>query len=56
MKSREKQLYDNLNDLLVHNVDAKYYMASEYLDICIRHRVRQEGDDCFLFLEDIPAL
>ncbi len=41
-KSRKKQLYDNLNDLLEHNVDAKYYMASGYLDTLIRHRARQE--------------
>ena len=42
-KSGKKQLYDNLNDLLEHNVDAKYYMASGYLDTLIKHRARQEG-------------
>ncbi|MCI8527461.1 MAG: DNA (cytosine-5-)-methyltransferase, partial [Oscillospiraceae bacterium] len=35
--------YDNLNDVLEHNVDAKYYMASGYLDTLIKHRARQEG-------------
>lgn len=42
-KSRGKQLYENLNDVLEHNVDAKYYMASGYLDTLIKHRARQEG-------------
>lgn len=42
-KSKEKQLYNNLNDLLEHNVDVKYYMASGYLDTLIKHRARQEG-------------
>lgn len=42
-KSGGKQLYDNLNDVLEHNVDAKYYMASGYLDTLIKHRARQEG-------------
>ncbi len=42
-KSREQDLYDDLNSLLEHNVDPKYYMASGYLDTLIRHRERQEG-------------
>lgn len=40
---REKAIYRDLNDLLEHNVPAKYYMASGYLDTLIRHRARQEG-------------
>lgn len=42
-KSREQSLYKDLNDLLEHNVEAKYYMASGYLETLIRHRARQEG-------------
>lgn len=37
------ELYHDLNDLLEHNVPAKYYMASGYLDTLVRHRARQEG-------------
>lgn len=39
----EKRLYDDLNDLLDKDVDAKYYMASGYLETLVKHRVRQEG-------------
>jgi DNA (cytosine-5)-methyltransferase 1 len=40
---RERQLYNNLNDLLEQDVDPRYYMASGYLDTLVRHRERQEG-------------
>ena len=36
-------LYRDLNDLLDRDVDAKYYMASGYLETLIRHRERQES-------------
>lgn len=39
----ERQLYGNLNDLLEHNVDPKYYMSSGYFETLVRHRERQEG-------------
>lgn len=39
----ENKLYGNLNDLLDKDVDAKYYMASGYLETLIRHRARQES-------------
>ncbi|MFR9284946.1 MAG: DNA cytosine methyltransferase [[Clostridium] scindens] len=42
-KSREQSLYKDINDLLEHNVEAKYYMASGYLETLIRHRAKQEG-------------
>jgi DNA (cytosine-5)-methyltransferase 1 len=42
-QGRERQLYTDLNDLLEHNVEPKYYMASGYFETLIRHRVRQEG-------------
>lgn len=38
----EDRLYEDLNDLLDKNVDAKYYMASGYLETLIKHRARQE--------------
>ncbi len=41
--ARAAELYHDLNDLLEHNVPAKYYMASGYLDTLVRHRARQEG-------------
>ena len=41
--SRAEEIYHDLNDLLEHNVPAKYYMASGYLDTLVRHRARQEG-------------
>lgn len=40
--ARAKEIYHDLNDLLEHNVPAKYYMASGYLDTLVRHRARQE--------------
>ena len=42
-KGRERQLYTDLNDVLEQNVEAKYYMASGYLDTLVRHRERQES-------------
>lgn len=30
--------WHNLNDLLEHNVDAKYYVVSEYLETLINYR------------------
>lgn len=42
-QARAEELYHDLNDLLEHNVPAKYYMASGYLDTLVRHRARQEG-------------
>ena len=39
----ERQLYEDLNDLLEPNVDPKYYMSSGYCETLIRHRERQEG-------------
>ena len=41
--ARAQEIYHDLNDLLEHNVPAKYYMASGYLETLIRHRARQEG-------------
>ena len=41
--ARAEEIYHDLNDLLEHNVPAKYYMASGYLDTLVRHRARQEG-------------
>ncbi len=41
-KGRELKLYDDLNDVLERDVEAKYYMASGYLETLIRHRERQE--------------
>jgi len=42
-KERAKKIYSDLNDLLEQNVEAKYYMASGYLETLKRHRERQEG-------------
>lgn len=39
----ERQLYEDLNDLLEQNADPKYYMSSGYFETLIRHRERQEG-------------
>ena len=39
----EKDIYKDLNDLLDKDVDAKYYMASGYLDTLVKHRARQES-------------
>lgn len=36
-------LYDDLNELLEFQAEAKYYMASGYLDTLIRHREREHG-------------
>ncbi|MCD7804818.1 MAG: DNA mismatch endonuclease Vsr [Oscillospiraceae bacterium] len=40
--SREYPLYKDLNDVLEHDVDAHYYMASGYLETLVKHRARQE--------------
>lgn len=42
-RERAQRIYSDLNDLLEHNVEAKYYMASGYLETLKRHRERQEG-------------
>lgn len=42
-KGRRQRLYDDLNDVLERDVEAKYYMASGYLETLIRHRKRQES-------------
>ncbi len=42
LESRTK-LYNDLNDLLDKDVDARYYMASGYFETLIKHRARQEG-------------
>lgn len=42
-KERAKKIYSDLNDLLEHNVEAKYYMSSGYLETLKCHRERQEG-------------
>jgi len=42
-KGRERSLYNNLNDVLEHDVEPRYYMASGYLETLIKHRERQEG-------------
>ena len=39
---RENTIYTDLNDLLEHDVEAKYYMASGYLETLKKHRKRQE--------------
>ena len=36
-------IFDNINDVLDQDVDAKYYMASGYLDTLKRHKNRQKG-------------
>ena len=36
-------LYEDLNELLEFHAEAKYYMASGYLDTLIRHRERNMG-------------
>lgn len=38
----ENNLYEDLNDLLDKNVEARYYMASGYFDTLVKHRARQE--------------
>lgn len=42
-KTRATELYHDLNDLLEHNVPARYYMASGYLNTLVAHRARQEN-------------
>jgi len=42
-RERAQRIYNDLNDLLEPNVEAKYYMASGYLETLKRHRERQEG-------------
>lgn len=39
----DNSLYKDLNDLLDTDVDAKYYMASGYLETLVKHRARQES-------------
>lgn len=41
--SRQEALYEDLNDLLEHNVNPRYYMASGYWNTLVRHRERQES-------------
>lgn len=41
-KAGAKKLYNDLNDLLEHNVPAKYYMSSGYLNTLMKHRARQK--------------
>lgn len=40
---RECPLYKDLCDVLEHDIEPRYYMASGYLDTLIRHRERQES-------------
>ena len=42
-QERTEKLYKDLNDLLERNVEAKYYMASGYLETLKRHREREKG-------------
>ena len=42
-RERPQRIYSDLNDLLERNVEAKYYMASGYLETLKRHRERQES-------------
>jgi DNA (cytosine-5)-methyltransferase 1 len=42
-RERARRIYADLNDLLERDVEAKYYMASGYLETLKRHRERQEG-------------
>lgn len=42
-QERKEKIYDDLNDLLECNVEAKYYMASGYLETLKRHRERQKN-------------
>lgn len=41
--TREGVIYEDLNALLEHNVEPRYYMASGYWNTLIRHRARQES-------------
>ncbi len=38
----DNHLYEDLNDLLDEDVEAKYYMASGYFETLVKHRARQE--------------
>ncbi len=40
---RNEQLYNDLNDVLEHDVAPRFYMSSGYLDTLIKHRQRQEA-------------
>ena len=42
-QQRAQRIYNDLNDLLERNVEAKYYMSSGFLETLKRHRKRQEG-------------
>ena len=42
-RERTDNLYSDLNDLLENDVEAKYYMASGYLETLKRHRERQKS-------------
>lgn len=42
-KERTGKIYTDLNELLDSNVEAKYYLASGYLETLKRHREKQEG-------------
>ena len=39
----ELHIYDDLNDLLEMEADARYYMSSGYLETLVRHRERERG-------------
>lgn len=41
--SSSRILYQDLNELLDKDVEAKYYMASGYFDTLVKHRARQES-------------
>ncbi len=42
-KGRRQRIYEDLNDLLESEVEAKYYLASGYLATLKRHRKREEA-------------
>lgn len=41
-KCGSKQIYEDLNAVLEHNVMARYYLGSGYLETLVKHRERQE--------------
>ena len=43
-QKKAENIYNDLTDLLERNVDAKYYMASGYLETLKRHRERQKNN------------
>jgi DNA (cytosine-5)-methyltransferase 1 len=43
-EKREHRLYADLNALIEHDVNPRYYMASGYLETLIRHRERQKSN------------